>query len=232
MNMRRCISCEGGYDAGTCCKQCHEDLKAKVAFLTMSQPAFFSDVILFASSDENPIPIPAQKAVLGDRSPVLRAMLENEMEESLSGTIKVGDVSYDALRAFINYLYTAEVCFDQQLACDLLVMADKYQVPHLKDLCQKFLVANLNWENAFMTYTFAHQHDARQIIDAALALITNKMDKLSARKEYEELKERDPRLIFEIYEAYFSKQANTTKNVINSNFNPFGNPARIGVRFP
>ncbi|CAL8997049.1 unnamed protein product [Prunus brigantina] len=160
MNMRRCISCEGGYDAGTCCKQCHEDLKAKVAFLTMSQPAFFSDVNLFASSDENPVPIPAHKAVLVsthfanllllyfvtvvNRSPVLRAMLENEMEESLSGTIKIGDVSYDALRAFVNYLYTAEVCLDQQLACDLLAMAEKYQVQHLNDLCQKFLAANLN----------------------------------------------------------------------------------------
>ncbi|KAI5355198.1 hypothetical protein L3X38_008093 [Prunus dulcis] len=224
MNMRRCISCEGGYDAGTCCKQCHEDLKAKVAFLTMSQPAFFSDVILFASSDENSVPIPAHKGVLMNRSPVLKAMLENEMEESLSGTIKIGDVSYDTLRAFVNYLYTAEVCLDQQLACDLLVMAEKYQVQHLKDLCQKFLVANLNWDNAFTIYTFAHHHDAKQIIDAALALITNKMDELSARKDYEELKEREPRLIFEIYEAYFSKQANTTKKIINSSVPFFRNP--------
>ncbi|PQP98566.1 BTB/POZ domain-containing protein [Prunus yedoensis var. nudiflora] len=216
--MKRCMSCEGRYDCGNCCKQC---LKAKVAFLTMSQPAFFSDVILFASDDENPIPIPAHKAVLANRSPVFRAMLENEMEESLSGTIKIGDVSYDALRAFVNYLYTAEVCPDQQLACDLLVMAEKYQVQHLKDLCEKFLVANLNWDNAFMIYTFAHQHDAKQIIDAALALITNKMDKLSARKEYEELKERNPRLIFEIYEAYFSKQANTPNKLISPSCSDF-----------
>ncbi|BFG18977.1 hypothetical protein CerSpe_052510 [Prunus speciosa] len=219
--MKRCMSCEGRYDAGTCCKQC---LEAKVAFLTMSQPAFFSDVILFASSDENPVPIPAHKAVLANRSPVFRAMLENEMEESLKGTIKIGDVSYDALRAFVNYLYTAEVCPDQQLACDLLVMAEKYQVQHLKDLCERFLVANLNWDNAFMIYTFAHQHDAKQIIDAALGVITHEIDKLSAREEYEELKERYPQLIFEIYEAYFSKQANTTKNIINSNVFSYGNP--------
>ncbi|KAI5355200.1 hypothetical protein L3X38_008095 [Prunus dulcis] len=260
----KCISCEGRYDgddAGTC-KQCHEDHKAKVAFLTTTHPSSFSDIFLFASDDEEAAgPVPAHKAVLVSRSPVLRAMLENEMEESRSGTIKIGEVSYGALaiqklyswnnlarfifsslvsrspvfnamlenemeeslsgtikirdvsyptlRAFVNYLYTTEVaCLDQQLACDLLVMAEKYQVHHLKDLCQKFLVANLNWENSFSIYTFVHQHNAKKIIDAALTLIIDNMDKLTAREEYAELKEKDPQLVFEIYEAYLSKQVN------------------------
>ncbi|CAB4293626.1 unnamed protein product [Prunus armeniaca] len=135
-------------------------------------------------------------------STVFSAMFDNEMEESLSGTIKTVDVSYGTLRAFVNYLYTAEVvCLDQQLACDLLVMADKYQAQHLKDLCQKFLVSNLNWDNSLSTYTFVHQHNAKQIINLALTLITDNMDKLTTGKEYAELKEKDPRFIFETYEA-------------------------------
>ncbi|KHG29006.1 hypothetical protein F383_35845 [Gossypium arboreum] len=67
-----------------------------------------------------------------NHSPVFKAMLENEMEESKSGTIKISDVSYDALRAFVNYLYTAESWLDEQMACDLLVLTEKYQVKHLK----------------------------------------------------------------------------------------------------
>ncbi|CAL8105876.1 unnamed protein product [Prunus armeniaca] len=221
--MRTCISCKIMYSKyqGSACRQCYEDLKAKVeqcnedlnaklAFLTMPQPASFSDVVLFADDDdEYPVPVPAHKAVLANRSPVLRAMLDIEMKESLSGTIKIGDVSYDALRAFVNFLYTAEVCLDQQLACELLVMSEKYQVQHLKDFCQKFLVSNLNLDNSLSTYTFAHQHNFKPIIDAALTLITASMDKLASRDEYTELKERDPGLLLEIYEAYFSKQANT-----------------------
>lgn len=74
-------------------------------------------------------------------------MLENEMEESLSGTIKIGDVSYDALRTFVNYLYTAEAsCLDEQVACELLALAEKYQVMHLKGYCEKFLASKLNWD--------------------------------------------------------------------------------------
>lgn len=136
-------------------------------------------------------------------------MLENEMEESRSGTIKISDVSYDALRAFVNYLYTAEACLDEHMACELLVLAEKYQVKHLKAHCEKFLVSKLNWDNSVMNYAFAHQHNAKLMLDSALSLIMDNMDKFTKRDDYMELVERDPRLVVEIYEAYLSKLDNT-----------------------
>lgn len=136
-------------------------------------------------------------------------MLENEMEESLSGTVKISDVSYDALRAFVNFLYTAEACLDEQMACDLLVLGEKYQVKHLKTYCEKFMVSKLNWENALLSFAFAHQHNAKNLADSALSLIMDNMDKLRKREEYAELVDKDPRLLVEIFEAYLSKQVNT-----------------------
>ncbi|PSS19459.1 BTB/POZ domain-containing protein [Actinidia chinensis var. chinensis] len=204
-----------------------DDLKSKVAFLRLWSPlehhhhhhqrstACFTDVVLVAAADEtgkpaaNPVPVPAHRAVLASRSPVFRAMLENEMEESLSGTIKISDVSYDALRTFVNYLYTAEACLDEQMGCDLLVLAEKYQVKHLKTYCEKFMVSKLSWENALLSFAFAHQHNAKNLLDSALSIIMDNMDKLSKREEYMELVEKDPRLLVEIYEAYLSKQVNT-----------------------
>ncbi|KAF3976396.1 hypothetical protein CMV_000416 [Castanea mollissima] len=201
----KCLSCQASYesrDSGTC-KECYEeaneteedrkreieDLKAKVAFLRFWSPfdpqhlsrpngPCFTDVVLVASSDDGsssgpPIPVPAHKAVLISRSPVFKAMLENEMEESRSGTIKIGDVK------------------------------------HLKAYCEKFLVSKLNWENSMLSYAVAHQHNAKLMLDAALSVITDNMDKLTKREEYAELVEKDPRLIVEIYEAYLSKQVNT-----------------------
>ncbi|CAN0827138.1 BTB/POZ domain-containing protein At4g08455 [Linum grandiflorum] len=143
------------------------------------------------------------------RSPVFRAMLANEMEESISGTIKISDVSYDALRTFVSYMYTAEARLDEQMACDLLVLAEKYQIKHLKGYCEKFLVSKLNWDSSLMSYAFAHQHNATHMLEASLSLITENMDKLAKREEYLELVEKDPRLVVEIYEAYLSKQVNT-----------------------
>lgn len=180
-----------------------------------SAPPCFTDVVLVASGEENgkpavnPVPVPAHKAVLASRSPVFRAMLENEMEESLSGTIKISDVSYDALRSFVNYLYTAEACLDEQMACDLLVLAEKYQVKHLKTYCEKFMISKLNWENSLLNFAFSHQHNAKSLLDASQSLIMDNMDKLSKSEEYKELVEKDARLVVEIYEAYLSKQVNT-----------------------
>ena len=131
------------------------------------------------------------------------------MEESLSGTIRISDVSYEALRCFVHYLYTAEAWLDEQMACDLLVLSEKYQVKHLKAYCEKFMVSKLNWDNSVMSFAFAHQHNARLLIDAALSVITDNMEKLTKQEEYIELVEKDPRLVVEIYEAYLSKQVNT-----------------------
>ena len=55
-------------------------------------------------------------------------MLENEMEESQSGTTIINDVSYEALRAFVNYLYTAEASLTKHIASSLIVLAEKYEV--------------------------------------------------------------------------------------------------------
>jgi speckle-type POZ protein len=136
-------------------------------------------------------------------------MLENDMEESRSGTIKIADVSYDALRAFVNYLYTAEACLDNQMACNLLVLGEKYQVKHLKAYCEKYLISKLNWEKAIVNFAFAHQHNANQLQDAALAVIMENMDNLTKNEDYTELVETNPRLVVEIYEAYLAKQVNT-----------------------
>lgn len=153
--------------------------------------------------------VPAHRAVLISRSPVFKAMLDNEMEESRSGMIKIFDVSYDVLRAFVNYLYTAEVFLDEQMAFELLVLAEKYQVKHLKAFCEKFMTSKVNNDNAIASYAFAHRHNAKQLLDAALSLIMDNMASLTEREEYKELVEKDPRLVVEIYEAYLTRQVNT-----------------------
>lgn len=137
------------------------------------------------------------------------------MEESRSGMIKIFDVSYDVLRSFVHYLYTAEVLLDEPMALELLVLAEKYQVKHLKAYCEKFMTSKVNNENAIASFAFAHRHNAKQVLDASLSLIMDNMASLAEKEEYKELVEKDPRLVVEIYEAYLKRQVNTaTKDSI------------------
>ncbi|KAG2640914.1 BTB/POZ domain-containing protein At4g08455-like [Panicum virgatum] len=208
-----------------------DDLRARLLFLRLPSPTLdaasapHSDLLLHAipscsssgaggdGGDAARAPytpaVPAHRVILASRSPVFRAMLENEMEESRSGIIKIFDVSYDVLRAFVHYMYTAEALLDEQMASDLLVLAEKYEVKHLKTYCEKFITSKVNNENAIAHYAFAHRHSAKQLLEASLSVLMDNMSTLADREEYKELVEKDPRLVVEIYEAYLNRQVNT-----------------------
>ncbi|CAL5066166.1 unnamed protein product [Urochloa decumbens] len=210
-----------------------EDLRSRLHFLRLPSPTLdaasapHADLLLHAISScsgaggdgdaaaaaaarapDTPA-VPAHRVILASRSPVFRAMLENEMEESRSGIIKIYDVSYDVLRAFVHYMYTAEALLDEQMASDLLVLAEKYEVKHLKAYCEKFITSKVNNDNAITHYAFAHRHSAKQLLEASLSVLMDNMSTLADREEYKELVEKDPRLIVEIYEAYLNRQVNT-----------------------
>ncbi|KAF8024872.1 hypothetical protein BT93_F1893 [Corymbia citriodora subsp. variegata] len=198
-------------------------LKAKAAFSSLWSPAGHHphhpsggcsrdpDVVLIAATggpEGGPsMPLPAHWDILASRSPVFKAMLENEMEESRSGTIKITDMSYDGLRAFVSSLY-AEAYLDEQMACELLVLADMYQAKPLKAYCELFLVSKLNWDKSIIYYAFARLYNAKLLLEAALSLISENRKKLREHQEYSIL-ENDPLLGLEIFEACLAKRDST-----------------------
>lgn len=226
MGIMSCLSCKDEYttEAAGTCRECYEEaseteeelkkeieeLKARIAFLKTWAPETmldeYTDVVLEVGDGSK---IKAHRIVLISKSPVFRAMLENEMEESRSGTIKITDFSYEVLRSFVHHLYTAEVFPDEHMACHLLVLAEKYQVKHLKTICEKFITSKVNNDNAIMSFAFANQHNAKHLREAALSLIIENMHTLTIREEYHDLVDKDPRLVVEIYEAYLYRQVNT-----------------------
>ncbi|KAJ1704595.1 hypothetical protein LUZ63_004374 [Rhynchospora breviuscula] len=236
MYCQSCREEYGSEEAGTC-KECYEEaseteeelhreiehLKSLLSFLRLSPPPLSpphtsssaSGLLLLhsladssASASSSSSSVPAHRAVLVSRSPVFKAMLDNEMEESRSGVIKIPDASTKVLRSFIDYLYMAETTLDEDIAPELLILAEKYQVNHLKVFCERYMTSKVNHENAIACYVFAHRHNAKQLLDASLSLIIENMATLRVREEYKELVERDPRLVVELYEAYLCRQAN------------------------
>ncbi|KAK9096217.1 hypothetical protein Sjap_021714 [Stephania japonica] len=135
-----------------------EELESKVEFLRYSSlsdhdpynphddwtSSYATDVVLIASDDPGPVNyVHAHKAILTNKSAVLRAMFRNEMEEKQTNTIKIREVSQRDLCAFVKYLYSAEVnLIDNQMAQNLLILGEKYKVNHLKARCENFLRSN------------------------------------------------------------------------------------------
>jgi hypothetical protein len=90
----------------------------------------------------------AHKIILATRCRVFNAMLTAEMKERHSSDIYLRDISYPALQKLVEFIYTDFVEMDGDCVVELFTAADKYDLPRLKYLCETFMIANLNLDNA------------------------------------------------------------------------------------
>ena len=103
-----------------------------------------ADVIINASGGS----IGAHRAILAARSPVFESMFAHNLKEKESSTINIDDMSIDACKAVLSYIYgclTPNEFQTHRLA--LLRAADKYDMSDLKDACEESLVSDINCKN-------------------------------------------------------------------------------------
>jgi speckle-type POZ protein len=97
--------------------------------------------------------IPAHKLILAARSPVLRAMITSGMKESCADEMEITGYAVEAVRAFVRFLY-CDSCTEAALeehGWELLGMADQYDVPALREVCESYIVANMSTDTALVT---------------------------------------------------------------------------------
>ena len=154
----------------------------------------FSDITLVASymkgeSSSASVEFPAHKVILAARSPVFATMFEHDMQESSNNKVKIDDVCPDVLKVMLAYIYTGRVSNIGDVAYDLLYAADKYQLDHLKTLCEEQLSKNLKVENAARIIQLAHMHNAPLLKKNSLQFISSHGAEVRATREWEEVKQ-------------------------------------------
>lgn len=96
----------------------------------------FSDVAIIAGGKE----IPAHRVILAAQSPIFAAMFGNGTAENLTRQVEISDVRHDVLLQMMRFMYTSKTPRKDRITCDLLVAADKYQLDHLKKMCESALL--------------------------------------------------------------------------------------------
>jgi len=88
-----------------------------------------------------------------------------QMSENKLGKVRIEDTSYSRFREFLLYLYTGFVPIggDIQSIADLLVLADRYLVDHLRSVCEKRLEKFVTIENVVSLHLMASQYNAPQL---------------------------------------------------------------------
>ena len=99
-----------------------------------------TDVVLIVGRDE-PISFHAHRFILSARSPVFAVMFESDFEEARTGVVRIGDIDPDTFGHFFKFLYTGLLLIgddDWPLKERLFMLADKYDVASLMDICRPF----------------------------------------------------------------------------------------------
>ena len=139
----------------------------------------FCDVTLtctdIPTEDGSPTPqvsFYAHRAVLAARSPVFAKMFSHDMKESTTNIVDMPDIEPDVLKEFLTYLYTYDSPNIKNHAASLLDFAEKYQLPHLKSLCEQRLSYDLQINNAAKNLLLAQTYGAKQLKQNALLYIS------------------------------------------------------------
>lgn len=101
--------------------------------------------------------IKGHRRVLSEASPVFETMLNSEIKETHEGVVRLEMITELGLMELLEYIYTTgsvPISADDN-AQDLVVMADYFDLPHLKYHAGRALEQTLNSLNSIFTYRLA-----------------------------------------------------------------------------
>ncbi|KAJ1523285.1 hypothetical protein ONE63_001164 [Megalurothrips usitatus] len=124
-----------------------------------------ADVILVVADAD----VPVHKQVLCARSPVFRSMFTLDFKEKREMRVVVegAGATPAAVHKFLEFLYSNEVKDFEGLELDVMLLADRYQVKDLKELCQE-MFNKMNTDNVLETLVLSDAINAALLKRKAL----------------------------------------------------------------
>ncbi len=127
-------------------------------------------------------------------------MFQSQCQEGSQGEIKI-DAEPAALKAFLDMLVLGEPAGNRtvkEVALDVFVLADKYNVWSLKDLCVPHIAGGIDRENCLDVLVTAYLHEHQGLMDAAFKVIKANKDRLTGSAEWRQMVSAYPMLINEL----------------------------------
>ena len=119
--------------------------------------------------------LPAHKVVLAANSPVLKASFMSELTGGDEFKVDLLEFIPETkiIEELLNYVYTGEAEISEENADELLVIADYFAIPNLKETCAEFLMINLKPSNCLAIQVLAERYRHQELHEAATEYICN-----------------------------------------------------------
>ena len=177
-----------------------EESQEKFCDVTLTAPVLQSQGEL-----ETCVKFFAHKAILAIRSPVFARMFMHNMQESVANAVNLPDIDPDVLKELLIYIYTTESPNIKKHASSLLYQAEKYQLEHLKILCERRLSYDLDVDNAARVLILADACNAEKLKQNALLYISEHGEEVKQTEDWNDVK----------------KNANLMDNLLDVMFDPY-----------
>jgi len=172
----------------------------------------FSDVTFKVEGKE----FYAHKSILAARSPVFMRMFKADMREKADGVVVIRDISSSVFSQMLRYLYSGRCELTDLNTEDMLAVADKYDLSHLKQLCENHLSRRLRLENVGNTLLLADMYHSEQLKKQILAFTAAHFVDVIATEGFKELYTKAPALLAEVHDA-LAEKAGTKRPAPHSN---------------
>ena len=121
--------------------------------------------------------VPCHKHILAAASPVLEAMVKNKHREAVECEATMVDISEEAGRAFLRYIYTGKVQEGllNKLALAFLALGEMYDLQDLKNMAVTELLGGLEKENMVEMISIGEFFRADDLFEAAVRMTKSNM---------------------------------------------------------
>jgi hypothetical protein len=155
--------------------------------------------------------VKAHRCLLATISPVFAAMFSNDMVEQISSVIKLPDISSEALRTFLNFVYSGSdgssgARLDEHWF-EVLGACHKYCVTSdtLKAICAKSMEKTLNFKNCWLSLEKVSILDPARVqagpFRICLDYIIKNFDEVVKEESFLAVAMREPALIVDVVRA-------------------------------
>lgn len=169
-------------DEFTCCAHCSELAQRQNEQRKAEQ---FCDLRLLFFSGERVHSLSAHRSVMSAASQYISQRLSEE--GASCGTLELRDwssVGPDTVEAVVEFMYTGHISVTTANVHQVLELAHRFLLAHLKTFCGEFLMKRLNLTNCVSVHLLALTYSLDELAEGATALIRKNFHKVIHNKEF------------------------------------------------
>ena len=155
----------------------------------------FSDFEIICQGES----FPCHKNVLAARSKVFKTMLNMDGEEAKRNCLVIEDFDIFQVRQLLEFIYTGILKEDDPIGTELLLLADKYDMPDLVCLCQVALIKDITLETSLGILDIANRLSSDYLIKVCSAFVARNLQKLMPTSEWTRISKENPEALLSVF---------------------------------